>query len=285
MIVVIGKSGQLAQELKATSGIREVRLLGRNEINLFNQRSLTETLNSLRPTAVINASAYTAVDKAESDKESAYELNCDAVKNLAEYCETEKVRFIHVSTDFVFDGEKSSPYDIADTTQPLNVYGKSKLAGEQEILNIMRANFTIVRTSWLYSSFGSNFVKTMLRLMNERSELRIVSDQVGSPTYARGLAEFIWDLAKEDEIESIYHYSDHGIASWYDFAMAIQQFAFDEKIIDVKIPIRPIPSSDYPTAAKRPSYSVLKCSNRIENCEHWQTNLHLMLKLLKCKSN
>ncbi|MFY8273996.1 dTDP-4-dehydrorhamnose reductase [Pseudoalteromonas sp. SSDWG2] len=275
MIVVIGKSGQLAQELKATGTHREVTFLGREDIDLFDRDKLFGTLSEYKPQIIINASAYTAVDKAESDEAAAFKLNCEAVESLAQYCSLYECRLVHVSTDFVFDGSKNQPYEVDDNTNPLGVYGASKLAGDEAIQEVMQNGYAIIRTSWLYSCFGANFVKTMIKLMNERSDLGIVSDQIGCPTYARGLAEFIWQLVDSKEFNGIYHWSDLGVASWYDFAVEIYRQGKELGIIRNTVTLNAITTNDYPTPAKRPKYSLLKADSRSRT--QWQDNLHDMM--------
>jgi len=202
----------------------------------------------------INCAAYTAVDKAESDKENAYLVNAEAVRYLAEACKTNNTILIHISTDFVFDGAKGTPYTETDLPNPLNVYGASKLKGEQYVQQILKKYF-IIRTSWVYSEYGHNFVKTMLRLGAEKDEINVVNDQIGSPTYAGDLAEVILKIIHKKAIGyGIYHYSNEGEISWYDFARAI----FEIKGMNVKV--NPIPSRDYPTPAKRPVFSVMDTS-------------------------
>lgn len=275
-VIVIGKSGQLATELilNKPSGF-EVEALGRHDIDITNSVLLRETLRQLSPDVVINAAAYTAVDKAESESDAAFALNHLAVDNLLNACHEVECRFIHISTDFVFDGKKNTPYKTTDPTNPLSVYGSSKLAGELAILNSNYDNATIVRTSWVYSAYGNNFVKTMLRLMIEKSELAVVFDQVGSPTSARGLASFLWNLAVKANVEKIYHWSDLGVASWYDFAMSIQEIAVELRILDKTIPINPIFSHQYPTPAIRPNYSVMDTilSSQVKDQIHWRKAL------------
>ena len=199
----------------------------------------------------INCAAYTAVDKAETDKENAFLVNAEAVKYLAEACKYNNTTLIHISTDFVFDGTKGIPYTEDDLPNPINVYGASKLKGEQYIQGILN-NFFIIRTSWVYSEYGHNFVKTMLRLGEDREELSVVNDQIGTPTYAGDLANTIMEIIITKTTNfGLYHYSNEGLISWYDFAKAI--FA----IKGMNIKVNPIPSEAYPTPAKRPMYSVL----------------------------
>jgi dTDP-4-dehydrorhamnose reductase len=272
LALVIGKSGQLANELLATKlSDYQVVVLGRNDIDITVIASIEKVFVEYKPSVVINASAYTAVDNAESDSENAYLINSEAVANLAQLCKKFSVKFLHVSTDFVFNGESNQAYLVNDKTEPQGVYGASKLAGEEAIKSIYPLGATIVRTSWVYSTFGNNFVKTMLRLMAEIEELGIVTDQIGCPTYAKGLAEFLWDLVGVEKPDIIYHWSDAGVASWYDFAVAIQNIGFDKGLLSKKIPLKGIPSSAYPTPAKRPAFSLLNASTSesIKKRLHW----------------
>ena len=256
--LIIGKNGQVAWELMQTrpEHINAVAL-GRGDIDITSQESIESAIKTHKPKVIINASAYTAVDKAESDQESAYLINATAVELLAKAARKYNIRLLHISTDFVFDGSKNTPYQVDDKTNPINVYGASKLAGEEAIKQNYPQTSTIVRTSWVYSSHGNNFVKTMLRLMSEKEALSVVSDQIGCPTNANGLAKHLWQLAEQENLEQVYHYSDLGVASWYDFAVAIQAIAFEKGLLEKKIPIQPIPASAYPTPAKRPVFSLL----------------------------
>src|SRR5690606_38928433 len=202
----------------------------------------------------INCAAYTVVDKAESDKENAYLVNAEAVRYLAEACKTNNTILIHISTDFVFDGAKGTPYTETDLPNPINVYGASKLKGEQYVQEILEKYF-IIRTSWVYSEHGNNFVKTMLRLANERDEISVVNDQIGSPTYAGDLAKcIIHIIGVKSQEYGLYHFSNLGEISWYEFARNI----FNFKGLDIAL--KAIGSSAYPTEAKRPRYSVLNTS-------------------------
>lgn len=272
-VLIIGKSGQVAWELQQTRPEHiSAKAFGRDDINITDPASVESIVSSLKPTVIINAAAYTAVDKAESDKESAYLINGTAVEYLAKAAKQHGIRLIHISTDFVFDGSKNTPYTVNDTPNPINVYGASKLAGEQAITKYCPDNSAIVRTSWVYSSHGNNFVKTMLRLMAEKDELNIVSDQIGCPTNAKGLAHFLWQLAEQENLEPIYHYSDLGVASWYDFAIAIQDIAFEKRKLHRKVRISPISSAQYPTPAKRPVFSLMKQGESTEQ-SHWIASL------------
>ena len=274
--IIIGKSGQVANELVNTQPNEyKVIALGRNEIDITDLASIEQALAEYKPDVVINASAYTAVDHAENDSENAYLINSVAVGNLAKQCKKFNVKFFHISTDFIFNGNSNIAYLVDDQPDPQSVYGASKLAGEEAIKNIYPNGSTIVRTSWVYSTFGNNFVKTMLRLMAEKEELGIVTDQIGCPTYAKGLAEFLWDLVGIEKPELIYHWSDAGVASWYDFAVAIQKSALDKGILSKKIPLKGIPSRAYPTPAKRPMFSLLNTSTSevIKTRVHWSEQL------------
>lgn len=274
--LIIGKSGQLAHELRDEKpNNAEVLCLGRDDVDICSVEALNNAIINFSPSVIINASAYTAVDKAESDEDAAFAINQHAVENIAKLASKYNIRLLHVSTDFVFDGQQSKAYLVDDNTNPCSVYGASKLAGEQEIQAHCPANSSIVRTSWLYSPYGNNFVKTMLKLMQEKPELGVVCDQIGCPTSANSLAKFLWKLAKQQSIAPIYHWSDYGVASWYDFAVAIQNIAFDEGLLKEKIPVKPIPATSYPTPAKRPNFSLLNASESylIESSAHWSAQL------------
>jgi dTDP-4-dehydrorhamnose reductase len=255
-IVVIGKSGQLAHEIMRLAGDDSVHCIGRDDINILDAVSLASVLNRFQPEGIINASAYTAVDKAESDQSNAYALNQTAVANLATYAKQHHCHLVHVSTDYVFGGDKGAPYQVDDSYHPQGVYGASKAAGEKSLLDIYPQASCILRTSWVYASHGNNFVKTMLRLMAEKPELGVIDDQIGSPTWARDLAKACI-YAIKNQVSGVHHWTDNGVASWYDFAVAIQSLALEKGLLTHAIPIKPIPSSAYPTPAKRPHYSVL----------------------------
>lgn len=277
-LVVIGKSGQLAWEIARL--VPEAECLGREDIDITSSEDIAAKLDSIKPDAVINASAYTAVDKAESDEENAYLLNQTAVANLATYCKSHNVFFVHVSTDYVFNGEKGSPYAVDDAIEPQGMYGKTKAAGEAEVTSVLPEASAILRTSWVYSSHGNNFVKTMLRLMAEKPQLGVIDDQIGSPTWAKGLARACVEAASQ-RTAGIFHWSDEGVCSWYDFAIAIQQLGLEKGLLEQAVPVNPIPSSAYPTPAKRPHYSVLdKTLTRdtfTSPLNHWREQLSAMM--------
>ena len=253
-VLVTGANGQLGNSIKRIStnfkdlkfvftDVADLDITSSEEVNTFFESNALDYC--------INCAAYTAVDKAEEEVDKAFLINATAVKNLAEACQTTGAVLIHISTDFVFDGTKRTPYTEEDTPNPLSVYGKSKLKGEEYVQEICDRHF-IVRTSWLYSEYGNNFVKTMLRLAETRKQISVVNDQIGSPTYAGDLAEFILKvISSESTAYGLYHYSNSGAISWYDFAVEILKH--NNKVVRVA----PVSTSAYPTAAKRPLYSVL----------------------------
>jgi len=279
-ILIIGKSGQLANELlvEQPQGF-EVLALGRNDIDITDLVALDKLINDHQPSVIINSAAYTAVDRAETDIEAAYAINHVAVENLANIAKKYSARLVHVSTDFVFNGENCTPYQVDDITSPTSVYGASKRAGELAVIDNYPKNSSIIRTSWLYSTFANNFVKTMLKLMEEKEELGIVNDQIGSPTSANGLAKFIWALLNKPKTDLMYHWCDSGSASWFDFALVIQEQGLKQGLLTKRIPIKGIPSSSYPTPAERPKYSVLDCttSQKILTSISWQEQLSICL--------
>ncbi len=283
-ILIIGVNGQLGSELQPTlTGVGEVMGVGRETVDFTSVETVVQVMENTKPDIVINAVAYTAVDKAESEPELAFEINSKTVGKLAQICRDRNAWLIHISTDYVFDGSQSYPYPETAPTHPLNVYGHSKLAGEEVILANC-SNHIILRTAWVYGNGGkSNFVKTMLRLGAEREEIRVVADQIGSPTWTGDLAQAIAQLIPrlKPEIAGIYHFTNSGVASWYDFAIAIfeeaQQYQFPLKLKRVI----PITTPEYPTPAKRPGYSVLDCSKIRQllgtYSPHWRQGLRQML--------
>lgn len=258
-VLVTGANGQLGNELKKIAPqYPQFRFLfvSREELAIDDFDAVSKYFATHEIDHCINCAAYTAVDKAESEPQKAFLINADAVGNLATVCRENNTRFIHVSTDYVFDGTVNHPYKETDITNPIGVYGSSKLRGEELALQ-HDPSVIIIRTSWLYSSYGNNFVKAMLRLMKERDSVNVVNDQTGSPTYAADLAAGIIEIiANEKSLEKggIYHYANSGAATWYEFALAIRQ------ISGSSCSVNPIPTAQYPTAAKRPAYSVLNTS-------------------------
>ena len=284
--LITGANGQLGWELQRTRPDGwQIIALNRTGLDITDSGAVAAVFQKHGPDLVINTAAYTAVDKAESEKDKAYEVNVRGAANIAKAAEHSGARLIHISTDFVFDGSKSRPYLPGDRPDPLSVYGSSKLQGEQAVLTETMGKALILRTGWVYSSHGSNFVKTMLKLMAERDGISIVADQVGTPTWARDLAKTIYRFANIRDMHGIYHWTDAGVASWYDFAVAIQEEAHRMKILQSLIPIIPIRTEDYPTAAKRPPYSVLDKTATWQTlgrtASHWRVSLRLMLEEIK----
>jgi len=264
-VLITGKGGQLAWELeRSLPAGYEALCLGVESLDITEKEAVFTALEDFRPELVINAAAYTAVDKAESDSELAYAVNEVGAENIALACKEVGARLLHVSTDFVFSGDKAKPYVEDDEPAPLGVYGASKLAGDLKVSQVLGNAQVIVRTAWVYSAHGNNFVKTMLRLMKEKPELNIIYDQVGTPTWAKGLAMWLWSVAEKPEVTGMFHWTDAGVASWYDFAIAIQELAVEKGMLSQEIPIYPIPTSSYPTPAKRPSFSILDKSRAEE---------------------
>ncbi len=257
VILVTGSNGQLGKELQqlaaAYPSYRFV-FASREDLKLHHFGLVENYFVGLQPQYCINCAAYTAVDKAESEQEMAMLVNGEAVGNLAAVCKKFNTKLIHISTDYVFDGESETPYQPDDKTGPISVYGISKLKGEELCLQENK-DAIIIRTAWVYSEFGNNFVKTMMRLMKERPEIKVVNDQVGAPTYAADLAKACLDIIDSGKWQAgIYHYSNSGKISWYDFAVAIKEMIGSSCIV------HPIPTTDYPTPAKRPKFSLLDTS-------------------------
>lgn len=256
-VLITGSGGQLGWALQKTlpAGI-DAAFCNRPGADITDKEQLQRIIARHQPAVVINAAAYTAVDLAETEKEKAFAINARGPRNLAELASEKNFHLIHVSTDFVFNGLSSTPYAPADTADPLSVYGQSKLEGERAVLEVAPGNSTVVRTSWVYSAAGKNFVKTILRLLQTQKQIRVVDDQIGSPTHARSLARFIWNCASEKPL-GLWHWTDSGQTSWHGFAAAIQREALKAGLVEKEIPVLPIPTSEYPTPARRPAYSVL----------------------------
>jgi len=278
-VLVTGSNGQLGSELKAlASNNTHFFFTDKKNLDITNQDALKAYIEINHITAIINCAAYTAVDKAEEEKIEADKINHVAIKYLAQIAKDKELPLIHISTDYVFDGRNYKPYIESDTTNPNTIYGKTKLDGEKIIQEINPKNTIIIRTSWVYSTYGNNFVKTMLRLGKERDFINVIFDQVGSPTYAKDLAKTILDILPKihnDKVE-IYHYSNEGVCSWYDFAKSI----FTLSNLDCHV--NPIETKDYPTPAARPHYSLLNKA-KIKNdfsiaIPHWEQSLKRCLE-------
>jgi dTDP-4-dehydrorhamnose reductase len=255
-VLLTGANGQVGRALAASAppGVRLVAL-GRDRLDIAAEGAATRAVAEHAPDVIINAAAYTAVDRAESEPGLALAINGTAVGRLAAAAAMAEARLVQVSTDFVFDGAAHTPYAPDAPTAPLSAYGRSKLAGE----HAAGRDALIVRTAWVYAAGGTNFVHTMLRLMRTREEVRVVADQYGAPTFARGLADTIWRLIDQGRTR-IWHHTDGGTASWHAFAVAIQEEALALGLLERAVPVIPIATAEYPTPARRPAYSVLDCS-------------------------
>jgi dTDP-4-dehydrorhamnose reductase len=281
-ILVTGANGQLGKELQqlaAAFPVYEFVFLSREDMPIHHFELIRNTFKAYQPAYCINCAAYTAVDRAETEKDLAFQVNTEAVGVLAALCKEYGTHFIHISTDYVFDGTATTPYQPDSITNPQSVYGATKLEGERQAMQL-NPDSIIIRTSWVYSAFGKNFVKTMLRLMSEKEAIAVVNDQVGSPTYAADLAEAIMHIiGSANWHPGIYHFSNAGVISWYDFAVEIKTQ------IQSNCLVKPIPTSAYPTPAKRPAYSVMdtaKISSTYQlPLKDWKTSLAICLAKLK----
>ncbi len=281
-ILITGSNGQVGrclQHLESSYPNYRFHCMGREHLPIHDFRLVDEVIETIKPEIIINAAAYTAVDRAEEETEAATRINGYAVGNLAAAARKSRARFIHISTDYVFDGKHNTPYVETDPVDPLNVYGKSKLLGEQLALH-EHPGAIVVRTSWVYSPFGTNFVKTMLRLMSSRDSLSVVNDQTGSPTYAYDLASVLLQIGTNQEAWSpgIYHYSNIGNITWFRFAEAIK------KNRGFNCELRPITTGEFPVAAQRPFYTVMNCEKIVNTfgveLKPWEAGLKQCLMQL-----
>lgn len=282
-ILVTGSNGQLGRELGELESMHpqfEFRFATKEELSIVSEEKVLDCFNRFQPQYLINCAAYTAVDKAETEPELAFMVNAHAVGILAKVCRNTNCQFIHISTDYVFDGLATTPYTEDSPVNPAGIYGRSKLDGERKAMEINPLSL-IIRTAWVYSSYGKNFVKTILRLMNEKEELNVVNDQFGCPTYAADLASAILNIVSNfrDGSEGVYHFCNEGVISWYDFAVAIKELSGSN------CRINPIPTSSYPTPAKRPAYSVLSTAKIKEKFgikpANWKESLSKCLKKIE----
>ncbi len=280
-ILVTGANGQLGKEMQAIAAAYpdyNFLFVTKEELAIDDTEAIKKYFNSHTIDVCVNCAAYTAVDKAETESEKAFAINGDAVGNLARLCKENNSLFIHISTDYVFDGTATVPYKEDYPVNPIGAYGTSKLKGEELALQNNPASI-IIRTSWVYSSFGNNFVKTMLRLMKERESINVVSDQQGCPTYAADLAAAIMEIISGENVTAgIYNFSNHGLINWYQFAVAIKELTGSNCIVN------PIPTSQYPTPAKRPAYSVMDTTKIRQTFNvvipEWKESLKKCLQLL-----
>ncbi|MEP6885913.1 MAG: dTDP-4-dehydrorhamnose reductase [Gammaproteobacteria bacterium] len=284
-VLVLGGGGQVASAVVAAAPASiQIVVKSRTELDICDERALARTLADSGATWVINAAAYTAVDLAEDEAAQAMAVNDTAVGAMAAAALTVGCRLLHLSTDFVFDGESNRAYRPDDKPNPLNVYGASKLGGERHVLNADPSGI-VLRTAWVYAATGRNFVLTMLRLMRDKEHLDVVCDQIGTPTWAAGIGAAIWGLIEGAAPGGIYHWTDLGLASWYDFAVAIQDDALARGLLRRAVPIAPIPSAAYPTRARRPAFSVLDTGSTRAVIQaparNWRHNLRTMLDELR----
>ncbi len=284
-ILITGSKGQLGSEMQeAATRFQSFNYIFTDidELDICDKTALLNFIKTNYVNTIINCAAYTAVDKAETETELCYKINSLAVKNIAEVARENNLNVVHISTDYVFDGSKNVPYTEEMEVCPATVYGKSKLEGENELLKICQ-NAVIIRTSWLYSTFGNNFVKTMIKLGTERDSLGVIYDQVGTPTNAADLADTILKvLSSETFIPGIYHYSNEGVCSWYDFTKTIHKMA------NISCDVSPIETKDYPTPTPRPHFSVLNKSKIKTNygisIPHWEESLEICINKLTCNN-
>lgn len=281
--LILGADGQVGRALQRLEFAgRDLVGLDIADCDITDADAIARTLERHQPSHLINVAAYTAVDRAESEPDAAFLVNAHAPGLIAQACRTNGVSLIHISTDFVFDGASGRPYAPSDKPAPLNVYGTSKLAGEEKVLE-SDSSALVIRTAWVYGPVGGNFVSTMLRLMRERGAVRVVSDQVGTPTFAPSLAGAIWALA-DDQAQGIHHYTDAGVASWYDFAVAIAEEAVACGLLSSAPVVEPIPGAAFPTPAKRPACAVLDKAQTwallASPPPHWRVHLRQNLREL-----
>lgn len=284
-VLVTGAGGQLGTSLLKTAPPNaDIHAFTSQALDVTREEDIAKAFAAVQPEIVINAAAYTAVDKAETETGRAFAVNADGPEYLAKAAQQNHARLIHISTDFVFDGLKSRPYLPTDVPHPLGVYGLSKAEGEKRVRTVLGNEVVIVRSGWVYAAEGRNFMKTILRLLAEKERLAVISDQVGTPTWAVSLAQLLWRLVQKSAVRGIHHWSDAGVASWYDFAVAIQEEALGFGLLKKVIPITSIATEDYPLPARRPAYSVLDKQSAIAETgitpTHWRVSLRNMLREL-----
>ena len=284
-VLVLGGAGQVARAVIDARPEHHVAISrNRAELDIADAAAVRQALDTYRPDWIVNGAAYTAVDLAEEQRAAAVAANETAVGVLAEAAARAGCRLLHLSTDFVFDGRSNRAYLPADKTNPLSVYGASKLGGELKV-TAAGGEGIVLRTAWVYAASGRNFALTMLRLMQERDQVKVVSDQIGTPTWAASIATAIWSLIDTGAPAGTYHWTDLGVASWYDFAVAIQDEGLDRGLLTRAVPILPISTAEYPTPAQRPAFSVLDTRSARAlvqtSAVHWRHNLGKMLDGLR----
>ena len=284
-VLITGAGGQVGLELQATAPSGwVVAACSSDQLDVTQAEAVRAAITAFHPTVVIHAAAYTAVDAAEANAGRARAVNADGTAHVAEAARAVGARLLHLSTDFVFDGAQGRPYAPGDEPRPLGVYGHTKLEGERAAARILDGQALIVRTAWVYSRHRRNFVLAMLRLMAERNEVGVVADQVGTPTWAGSLAAAMWAAAGRTDLSGVVHWTDAGVASWYDFAIAIQEEALAVGLLTREVTVRPLRTEEFPTRARRPPFSVLEkgTSWAALGCTppHWRVNLRRMLQAL-----
>jgi dTDP-4-dehydrorhamnose reductase len=284
-VLVLGGGGQVAGAVAAYApAAHSVIVKGRQDLDITDESALASAVTAGGVDWIVNCAAYTAVDRAETDAGQAQAVNDTAVGAIARAAAAVGCRLLHLSTDFVFDGRSNRAYVPQDATNPLSVYGSTKLGGERQVA-LHGRDAIVVRTSWVYASAGRNFVLTMLRLMREKPEVRVVADQIGTPTWATGIAGAIWNFIDAAAPAGLYHWTDLGVATWYDFAVAIQDEALARGLLTRAVPVIPISTADFPTPARRPAFSVLDTAATRAMVRapsrHWRHNLGMMLDELR----
>jgi dTDP-4-dehydrorhamnose reductase len=281
-VLVTGAQGQVGSALvESAPPFVEVVGLNHEELDVVDERAVHACIENIRPAVILNAAAFTAVDRAETEHDACRRINADGPRNLAIAARAVGARLVQLSTDFVFDGSASSPYKPDAVTNPLSVYGRTKLEGENAALDILGERAVVLRTAWIYARTGTNFLRTMLRLMRESRSLRVVADQIGTPTSAHSVSEALWAIVAHPHLSGIYHWTDAGVASWYDFAVAIAELAAARRLVAQDVEVIPITTQEYPTPARRPPYSVLDKTSTVsaigKTPVHWRRNLQYVL--------
>lgn len=282
-VLITGAQGQVGRALARSAPIgADVVALAREALDITDAARVAAIVREIKPNVIINAAAYTAVDRAEAEQDRAAAINVHGPAYLAAAAARAGARLVHISTDYVLAGDRPTPARPTDATEPTNVYGATKLAGEHAVLSALPERSIILRTSWVYAADGHNFVRTMLRLMREKGAVRVVADQFGVPTAASSVADTIWRLIAHDGLRGIFHWCDAGIASWYDFAVAIAEEGFARGLVAGDVEVTPIATAEFPTPARRPAFSVLDCDATVEvtglRRVHWRTNLRRVLE-------
>jgi dTDP-4-dehydrorhamnose reductase len=280
-VLITGSGGQVGRSLLDSVPAGAVAEgLSHKDLDITDESAVTSCLQRLRPDVIVNAAAYTAVDRAETEPDLAQRGNADGPRHLALAARGIGARLIHISTDFVFDGKSSVPYAPDAPTNPLSTYGRTKRAGEEAVLQALPDTSVVLRTAWVYAAKGSNFLLTMLRIMGAKGAVKVVADQIGTPTSARSVADAIWKIAQLPEVKGIHHWTDAGVASWYDFAVAIAEEAAQRGLLPPTVEVTPIVTAEYPTPARRPGYSVLDKRSLLAfgiAPVHWRRNLRAVL--------